>query len=55
MARETKLDGKWLLRTSDDSLAPTDPALAYKQLLEVEYWLAGHEGLTRAPSPVPPS
>jgi hypothetical protein len=36
MAREAKLDGKWLLRTSDDSLTPTDLALAYKQLLEVE-------------------
>ena len=38
IAREAKLDGKWLLRTSDDSLTPTDLALAYKQLLEVEYW-----------------
>jgi hypothetical protein len=36
VAREEKLDGKWLLRTSDDSLTPTDLALAYKQLLEVE-------------------
>jgi hypothetical protein len=36
IAREAKLDGKWLLRTSDDSLSPTDLALAYKQLLEVE-------------------
>ncbi len=36
IAREAKLDGKWLLRTSDDSLTPTDLALAYKQLLEVE-------------------
>jgi hypothetical protein len=36
IAREEKLDGKWLLRTSDDSLTPTDLALAYKQLLEVE-------------------
>jgi len=34
--KEAKLDGKWLLRTSDDSLTPTDLALAYKQLLEVE-------------------
>ena len=33
---EAKLDGKWLLRTSDDTLTPTDLALAYKQLLEVE-------------------
>ncbi|MHB1713166.1 MAG: IS1634 family transposase, partial [Acidimicrobiales bacterium] len=36
IAGEEKLDGKWLLRTSDDSLTPTDLALAYKQLLEVE-------------------
>ena len=36
IASEAKLDGKWLLRTSDDSLSPTDLAVAYKQLLEVE-------------------
>jgi len=36
VAGEEKLDGKWLLRTSDDSLTPTDLATAYKQLLEVE-------------------
>jgi hypothetical protein len=36
IAKEAKLDGKWLLRTSDDSLTSTDLALAYKQLLEVE-------------------
>jgi Transposase DDE domain len=36
IAREAKLDGKWLLRTSDDSLTPTDLAVAYKQLLQVE-------------------
>ena len=36
IAREEKLDGKWLLRTSDDSLTPTDLAVAYKQLLQVE-------------------
>jgi hypothetical protein len=36
IAKEAKLDGKWLLRTSDDSLTPTDLAVAYKQLLEVE-------------------
>jgi len=36
IANEEKLDGKWLLRTSDDSLTPTDLAVAYKQLLEVE-------------------
>ncbi|MFP5489553.1 MAG: transposase, partial [Acidimicrobiia bacterium] len=36
ITREEKLDGKWLLRTSDDSLTPTDLAVAYKQLLQVE-------------------
>ncbi len=36
IAKEAKLDGKWLLRTSDQSLSATDLALAYKQLLEVE-------------------
>lgn len=36
MANEAKLDGKWLLRTSDDTLTPTDLAVAYNQLLAVE-------------------
>jgi hypothetical protein len=36
VAAEAKLDGKWLLRTSDDTLTPTDLAVAYKQLLAVE-------------------
>jgi hypothetical protein len=34
--RETHLDGKWLLRTSDLTLTPDDLAAAYKQLLQVE-------------------
>lgn len=34
--RETHLDGKWLLRTSDVTLTPEDLAAAYKQLLAVE-------------------
>ena len=34
--REAHLDGKWLLRTSDPTLAPDDLAAAYKQLLAVE-------------------
>jgi Transposase DDE domain len=34
--RETRLDGKWLLRTSDPSLSAEDIAAGYKQLLEVE-------------------
>lgn len=33
---EERLDGKYLLRTSDDTLAAADVALGYKQLLEVE-------------------
>lgn len=33
---EEKLDGKYLLRTSDDTLSPEDVALGYKQLYEVE-------------------
>ena len=34
--RESHLDGKWLLRTSDQTLTPEDLAAAYKQLLAVE-------------------
>ena len=34
--RETHLDGKWLLRTSDSTLTAQDLAAAYKQLLQVE-------------------
>jgi transposase len=33
---EARLDGKYLLSTSDDSLSPEDVALGYKQLMEVE-------------------
>jgi hypothetical protein len=33
---EERLDGKYLLRTSDDTLTPEDVALGYKQLLEIE-------------------
>ncbi len=38
ITRETHLDGKWLLRTSDLTLmgAPDDLAAAYKQLIAVE-------------------
>jgi hypothetical protein len=36
IANEERFDGKFLLRTSDDTLTPTDLALAYKQLSEVE-------------------
>ena len=34
--REARLDGKWLLRTSDESLTAADLAVAYKQLYQVE-------------------
>lgn len=34
--REARLDGKWLLRTSDESLTAADLAAAYKQLYQVE-------------------
>jgi len=34
--RETRLDGKWLLRCSDPTLSPEDIATGYQQLLEVE-------------------
>ena len=34
--REARLDGKWLLRTSDETLTAEDLALAYKQLYQVE-------------------
>jgi Transposase DDE domain len=34
--REAVLDGKWLLRTNDDTLTPDDLAAAYKQLVAVE-------------------
>lgn len=33
---EERLDGKYLLRTSDDTLSAEDVALGYKQLVEVE-------------------
>jgi hypothetical protein len=36
IAADTKLDGKYLLRTSDPHLSTEDIALGYKQLLEVE-------------------
>ena len=34
--QEERLDGKYLIRTSDDTLTAGDVALGYKQLLEVE-------------------
>jgi len=35
-ANEARFDGKFLLRTSDDTLTPADLAAAYKQLYQVE-------------------
>lgn len=34
--RDAHFDGKWLIRTSDDTLSATDLAIAYKQLYQVE-------------------
>jgi hypothetical protein len=36
IAREARLDGKWLLRTNDHALTPEDLAAACKQLIAVE-------------------
>lgn len=36
IAKDARLDGKWVLRTSDDTLTATDLAVAYKQLTQVE-------------------
>ena len=36
VSNEEKLDGKYLISTSDDTLSPEEVALGYKQLLEVE-------------------
>jgi hypothetical protein len=34
--REQRLDGKWLLRTSDETLTAADLTVAYKQLYQIE-------------------
>ncbi|HYR62342.1 MAG TPA: transposase, partial [Actinomycetota bacterium] len=34
--KDAHFDGKWLIRTSDDTLTPTDLANGYKQLYQVE-------------------
>ena len=52
--RETHLDGKWLLRTSDLTLTPDDLAAAYKQLLAVERGWRDFKGALRAAPGVPP-
>jgi hypothetical protein len=36
ITRDAHFDGKWLIRTSDDTATPSDLALAYKQLFQVE-------------------
>jgi hypothetical protein len=36
LERDARFDGKFLIRTSDDTLSATDLALAYKQLFQVE-------------------
>jgi transposase len=36
IAADARLDGKFLIQTSDDTLSPEDVALGYKQLFEVE-------------------
>lgn len=36
IAEDARLDGKYLIRTSDDTLSPEDVAQGYKQLAEVE-------------------
>lgn len=36
VAREARLDGKWLLRSSDETLRAEDLAVAYKQLYQIE-------------------
>ena len=37
IAREARLDGRWLLRSSDETLSATDLALAYRQLYQIEH------------------
>jgi hypothetical protein len=36
ISKDARFDGKWLIRTSDDTLTPTDLARGYKQLYQVE-------------------
>ncbi len=50
VARETKLDGKWVVTSNDDSLSAEDLALGYKQLLRVEQcWRTMKSGLRTRP------
>jgi hypothetical protein len=50
VAREAKLDGKWVITSNDDSLSAEDLALGYKQLMRVEEcWRAMKSGLRTRP------
>ena len=54
LKRESHLDGKWLLRTSDATLTPEDLAAAYKQLLQVERGWRDMKGALGLPGLPPP-
>ena len=45
--RDARLDGKWLLRTSDETLSAADLAAAYKQLYQVEHGWRDMKGALR--------
>ncbi|MCA1656325.1 MAG: IS1634 family transposase [Actinobacteria bacterium] len=47
IAAEERLDGKYLLTTSDPALSPEDVALGYKQLLEAERSFRDLKGVLR--------
>jgi transposase len=50
VAREAKLDGKWVVTSNDDTLTAEDLALGYKQLMRVEEcWRALKSGLRMRP------
>ena len=50
VAREAKLDGKWVITTNDDTLTVEDLALGYKQLMRVEEcWRNMKSGLRTRP------
>jgi hypothetical protein len=46
---EARLDGKYLISTSDDTLTPEDIALGYKNLLEAERGFKDLKGTADAP------
>ena len=50
VAREAKLDGKWVITSNDDTLSAEDLALGYKQLMRVEQcWHTVKNGLRTRP------